>query len=58
MISCDLVAISCDLVGDLGPAARRAQVFHGTTNLEHLRSSFRAEELEHVQFVSLEVDQP
>ncbi len=32
------------------------QVFHGSTNLEYLRSCFDESELRHVQFVSLEVD--
>ena len=32
------------------------QIFHGTQNEAHIRSCFSAAELEHVQFVSLEVD--
>jgi len=39
----------------LGPSWQ-LQVFHGTTNEAHIRAAFSAAELEHVQFVSLEVD--
>ena len=32
------------------------QIFHGTANLEHIRSSFTPTELENIEFISLEVD--
>jgi hypothetical protein len=36
--------------------AWQLQIFHGTANLEHIRAAFTPSELEHVQLVSLQVD--
>ena len=36
--------------------AWQLQIFHGTSNLEHIRAAFTPTELEHVQLVSLKVD--
>jgi len=44
------------LNGTSGHGEWQLQVFHGTANLDFLRSGFSAAELAHVQFVSLEVD--
>ena len=43
-------------VGAETAATWQLQIFHGTENLEHITACFGAEELAHVQLISLEVE--
>ena len=50
-------AAAADNATDGGSAPEwQLQIFHGTANLEHIRAAFTPSELEHVELVSLEVD--
>ena len=43
-----------EMASETAPAWQ-LQIFHGTSNLEHIRAAFTPTELEHVQLVSLKV---